>query len=292
MLDYFRSLEFFSQDLRQLPEGDESTGFVACVDHPDIANHHYWEGCFHGRADVGEALPGIFHPRHQRAFTMPVAPLELRAFMECLRQRLTKIWYEPLVRPRLIDLAGKSSSDLKTGLTTLVEILDNGGMFSSLAVQVHYGDAITRRHLHWHTDWANSLLHLGMGVGKGRRGLHRKCALTADASEEAQDMVEWQEPGDAYVSSPKFFDHGVEFPQIDEWEDRVIAVQSRMLFSPEQHQSLLTSRLNENEAFVMLWTEMMGALNEVLVELPTVLEVEAMALRITETKGDEKLREA
>jgi hypothetical protein len=214
---------------------------------------------------------------------MPVAPLELRAFMECLRERLTKKWFKPRVRPNLLALAEKSSSELKSGLETLVEILDNGGMFSSLAVQVHYGDAITRQHLHWHTDWANSLLHLGMGVGKGRRGLHRKCAMTANASGEAQDMVEWQEPGDAYVSSPKFFDHGVEFPKIDEWEDRVIAVQSRMLFSPKQHQSLLASRLNENEDFVMLWTEMMGALNEVLIELPRVHDVEAMVLRISET---------
>ena len=258
------------------------------MDHPEIANHHYWEGCFHGRADVAEALPDVFHPRHQRAFIMPVAPPELRAFMECLRQRLTKEWHEPRVRPNLIALAEKSS-DMKNGLKTLVEILDNGGMFSSLAVQVHYGDAITRQHLHWHTDWANSLLHLGMGVGKGRRGLHRKCAFTANASEEAQDMVEWQEPGDAYVSSPKFFDHGVEFPQIDDWDERVIAVQSRMLFSPKQHQSLLISRLNENEAFVMLWTEMMTGLNEVLIDLPRRQDVEAMVLRISEAKGNGKV---
>ena len=41
MLDYLCNLGFFQLDLRQLPEGDESTGFVACVDHPEIANHHY-----------------------------------------------------------------------------------------------------------------------------------------------------------------------------------------------------------------------------------------------------------
>jgi hypothetical protein len=46
---------------------------------------------------------------------------------------------------RLIVLAEKSS-EITSGLGTLVQILDNSGMFSSLAVQVRYGDAITWRH--------------------------------------------------------------------------------------------------------------------------------------------------
>jgi hypothetical protein len=220
MLQYFQDMEFFQRDLRQLPPGDESTGFVVNVDHPEVQKHHYWEGCFHGRLTQAKALPNAFHPRHQRSFTMPAAPLEVRAFMEVLRRKLMAEWYKPKVRPRLLVLAAKHP-ELQQGLVTLVEILDEGGMFASLSVQVHYGDVITQRHLHWHTDWANSLLHLGMTIGKGRRAVHRKYAQTANAAQE-EDMAVWFAPGESYVSSPKFFDHGVEFPRIDDWERRVI----------------------------------------------------------------------
>ncbi len=274
MLQYFRDMEFFQRDLRQLPPGDDSTGFVANVDHPEVQNHYYWEGCFHGRFTQAKALPNIFHPRHQRSFTMPAAPLEVRAFMEVLRRNLMAEWYTPKMRPRLLTLATEFP-ELRHGLDTLVEILDEGGMFASLAVQVHYGDAITQRHLHWHTDWANSLLHLGMTIGKGHRAVHRKCARTKDATQE-EDMAVWFAPGESYLSSPKFFDHGVEFPRIDDWEGRVIALQSRMVFSPEQHHSLLSSNLNDKEAFVTTWTDLMVELNDVLVALPTVDDVEVL----------------
>lgn len=72
-------------------------------------------------------------------------------------------WYNPNVPPRLLSLIN-DHPELKQGVETLIEILDEGGMFSSLAVQVHYGDAIKQGHVHWHTDWANSLWYLGMAV--------------------------------------------------------------------------------------------------------------------------------
>jgi hypothetical protein len=78
------------------------------------------------------------------------------------------------------------------------------------------------------------------------------------------------------VSSPKFFDHGVEFPRIDEWDGRVIALQSRMIFSPGQHHSLLSSNLNDKEAFVTAWTDLMKELDDVLVALPKVDEIKAL----------------
>jgi hypothetical protein len=156
-------------------------------------------------------------------------------------------------------------------------------MFSSLAVQVHYGDAIKQGHVHWHADWANSLLHLGMAVGRGHRGLHRRCPTKINVTVE-EDMVEWLTPGDSYVSSPKFFDHGVEFSQIAGWDDRIIAVQSRMISSPQQHQSLLASSLNEKEAFVMLWTKAMEDFSDILVALPTVEEVMIVLSRFKKYK--------
>jgi hypothetical protein len=119
MLHFFRDMEFFQLDLRKL--SDDSTGFVANVDHPDVPNHHYWEGCFHGRLDEEHVIPNIFHPRHQRAFDMPAAPLELRAFMEVLRQKAMSEWYNPNVRPRLLSLIN-DHPELKQGVETLIEI--------------------------------------------------------------------------------------------------------------------------------------------------------------------------
>lgn len=90
----------------------------------------------------------------------------------------------------------------------------------------------------------------------------------------------WLAPGDSYVSSPKFSDHTVEFPYIAAWDDRVIAVQSRMISSPRQHRRLLASSLNEKEAFVMLWTKVMEDLGDILVVLPTVPEVMIVMSRL------------
>lgn len=69
-----------------------STGFVAYVDHPEAKYHHRWGGCFHGRFEQAEALPNIFHPRHQRSYTMPAAPLEVRAFMEMMQLNVMAEW--------------------------------------------------------------------------------------------------------------------------------------------------------------------------------------------------------
>ena len=43
----------------------EEAGFDACVDHPRVPGHRYWERCCHGvLALEARPLGGIFHPRY------------------------------------------------------------------------------------------------------------------------------------------------------------------------------------------------------------------------------------
>ena len=80
--------------------------------------------------------------------------------------------------------------------------------------------------LNWHTDWSNSLLHLSLGLGKGKRGLHLKCTeKEKEEEEEEEEKVVWLEQGEAYLTTPTFFEHAVEYPLTEKWEERVIAVQ-------------------------------------------------------------------
>ncbi len=108
LLAHLLSLPFFQQDLRRLHEGMEggkdaneihheleayglelpdSSGFDKCIDHPTVPTHHYWEGCFHGLL-TKDTVHNIHHPRFHRAYSMPPAPLPLRAFMHCLREKV------------------------------------------------------------------------------------------------------------------------------------------------------------------------------------------------------------
>jgi len=72
-------------------------------------------------------------------------------------------------------------------------------------------------------------------VGKGKRGLHLKCSEKEDSGEEEEEEEEevvWLEQGEAYLTTPTFFKHAVEYPLLERWEDRVIAVQVWIPYPP------------------------------------------------------------
>ena len=208
----------------ELGEIDEAglpaAGFVRCVDFPDIADHIYYEGYFHGLEAT--AMPvGSMNPRTGLGMAKPAAGPRLRAFLTAFRA-VNQTW---------LAEAARSSP-------TLQRLYDAGCFFSDLAVQVHFGDAVPPQRVGWHCDGPNSVLHLALSL-HGDRSLHTKTHPRADvddrnhephATTEAVRSVYAQPRGAAYLSSPYAFLHGVDSPRCD-WAGRVVAVQCRLLFA-------------------------------------------------------------
>jgi hypothetical protein len=44
--------------------------------------------------------------------------------------------------------------------------------------------------------------------------------------------------GSVYVTSPSLFEHGVAYPASDDWADRILAVQSRLLLTAQESKAL------------------------------------------------------
>lgn len=137
---------------------------------------------------------------------------------------------------------------------------------------VHYGDAIEPPgRLGWHADAPNSLIHMAIAL-RGRRALHSK--LCAAAGAEREHLVEWQEPGDVYVTSPTCFEHAVEYPACNH-RDRVIAVQARLLVDEEELYSGFESFNQEQDCCELM--EILGpAISSISTEMPSLQAVEAM----------------
>ena len=134
-------------------------------------------------------------------------------------------------------------------------------MFADCAVQVHYGDAVEPPgRLGWHSDAPNSLIHMAIAL-RGRRALHSRLKHTAEGRRE--HVVEWQEPGCVYVTSPTCFEHAVEYPECS-YTNRVVAVQTRLLVNEEE---LYTGFASENQE--RDWCDLMDALGPAIASIST-----------------------
>lgn len=280
LLEYLqREMALCGATQDQLPD----LGFYAARDYPRLPRHTYFEGYFHATppnaAAGGPADPqppggpptedpqgGPFpfrslNPRYFFEMHKPAAPRALRAFFEAVRRRLT---------PRLLAaLDACADAPLAKPLRRLVE---GGRHFADLAIQVHAGQGVRGGHLGWHTDTVNSTLHLALSL-RGERALHSHRAPTDDPGPEAvQTVVEWQAPGDVYVSSPAFFAHAVEYPRTA-WRDRIIAVQARFLFDMREFEELHSVGRDSD---VEVMGHLSGALAAAPVDLPSLAELQTV----------------
>jgi hypothetical protein len=215
-------------------------GFSKCIDYPALVDKHiYYEGYFHG-CRTAAPIDSIC-PRNGRSMAKRAAPKRLRAFIVAMRElnaeRLTK--FSEL-------LAAEDDEDGSVcRLFAPLFSAKNEAAFGDLAVQMHWGHEVVGPNgdngygnLGWHRDSRNSVLHAALSI-RGKRALHSCRFATPEAAEQcdgSQSMkalgcADWRQPGDIYVASPAYFYHAVEYPQNDAFEQRVIAVQSRMLLS-------------------------------------------------------------
>ena len=155
VLAYLQSAELFCipNDPRML----EDAGFESCVDYPNVPKHTYYEGYFHSLPQQSR-VPAQ-HPRMGFIHEKPPAPLRLTSFFEAIRSK-NKIWLD-MLRQRLESTGSISGK-------ALARVIATGHVFADIAVQVHFGDAISEDISRYHVDAPNSLLHLATSV-RGNR---------------------------------------------------------------------------------------------------------------------------
>jgi hypothetical protein len=220
VLEYVRDDELFRLD----EPGMEARGFQYHPDYPAKPDHMYYEGYFHAQRS-SEPLSGI-NPRYWRHMQKPPAPVRLRAFIEAFRNKndvwLLKSLADAATNERVKRGCGKSIANLQS-------IVADGKHFADVAVQVHFGSEISGSNLAWHSDAHNSIFHLGISM-RGSRALHTLSSPTCDTSAPSE-QIEWQTPGSVYLTSANMVVHAPEYPSAA-WEDRIIAVQARVMLRP------------------------------------------------------------
>mmetsp|Transcript_19027 Transcript_19027/g.44393 ORF Transcript_19027/g.44393 Transcript_19027/m.44393 type:complete len:294 (+) Transcript_19027:47-928(+) len=190
-------------------------GFQRWVDAHERSEHHYVEGYFHAlTGNYGREVPSV-HPRLGLDLMRASAPLALFAFCEAFRRQNA-----PLFKDLTKDLSRKARP--------LSQVFKRTAYLSDLAVQVHWGEAVSEKDMFWHVDAANSFLHMAIAV-QGNRTLHAKRGLQSGCQPEALH----QAPGSVYMSVPCCFPHAVEYPTTT-WESRIIAVQCRLLLDQSE----------------------------------------------------------
>ena len=186
----------------------------------------------------------------------PSAPPLLRAMYIAFREK-NEEWFRGIAK-ELKELAEKDEDEeFREAVGVFAGAFDpenvvSENMLGDLAIQVHFGHEIGGGNIGFHTDALNSLFHFAFAV-RGNRSLH---SYRANTKEEAKTptfdhYVDPQKEGDVYISSPALFRHGVEYPE-RKWEERIVAIQARTLFSREELSKVFYLKMRGKEVYFFL----------------------------------------
>lgn len=219
----------------------ESIGYSKAIDYPELTNHFYYEGYFHSRPS-----PAPFHSMNARYgydFDKPSGPLRLTAFLETLR-RVNASWTDHMIS----ELSKLCTSDTPSNMaaSSIRNLLMDNRHFGDLSSQIHFGDEVPPERANFHNDGPNSALHVALSI-RGHRSLFWKGSkdvafrnevnvYSANPSGYCTHEAK-QRPGSVYLSSPFIVSHGVGYTQ-SSWDERIIAVQCRCLFTREEFNNM------------------------------------------------------
>ena len=119
----------------------------------------------------------------------------------------------------------------------------------------------------WHSDSANSLLHMAVSV----RGVRSLLSMDDDGHTRSCLLP----PGSVYLTSPALFPHAVEYANAPSHDERILAVQARFLTSRDEIEVLEEARRGAPEE----WRAVAEAISEALaaaggLKLPSMADVE------------------
>jgi hypothetical protein len=271
LLIYLRSnCDIFNASEKQI---SLNSSFEKCIDYPTLPNHRYYEGYFHG--EKTSLSVKTMNPRYGNIINKKAAPLPLRALCECVRRKLNS---------KIINALQNNNNQLSQYIKTYIE---KGYAFSDLAIQIHSGDEVNEEHLGWHTDAPNSLLHMALTIGDGVRALHSKRCMTSTSPPDA--VVQWQQPGNVYISSPACFEHAVQYKRALLWSNRIIAIQARF---PQYDDTLLKTAMEANgHHFLEFMENLKLALSDDF-EMPSLLDVQEVEVELKAIEVEEAQKTA
>jgi len=306
---YLSSLPMFTCEEKDI----QSHSYFPCVDYPQLTDHKYYEGYFHSQP-TSKPVKSL-HPRKGHEYLKPAAPLPLRAYFHCFRQ-INSEWSNDL-KNKLIKLAeniraeekklqppnGSSKNEkkdedelekkaeedeLENATDLILRLISTDCLFGDLAIQFHFGQRVGDDDLGWHSDASNSILHMATAI-HGKRALHsHRCKkITA---KDTVDIVEWQNPGDIYLSSPTFFMHSVEYPENPTWDTRIIAIQARFLVTSFDYNRIRGTRFQGGIPWRMLLSLVTLSLSEAKFIVPTLEQIKKMEEELKEIEKQEILQ--
>ena len=170
------------------------------------------------------------------------------------------------------------------------ELFDPSGahgdlLVGDLAVQVHFGRAVEERDVGWHFDSINSAFHLALSI-RGERTLWTSVSDSAD--EDARNRPTRVTPlrrGDAYISSPANFRHGVSYPE-KEWGGRTVAVQARFLLTRGLLRFMQRATGPDSKGFHAALSEAVARAIVEGFDMPSLGEVQEVAQLLREFDGE------
>jgi len=161
--------------------------------------------------------------------------------------------------------------ELENATDVILRLISTDCLFGDLAIQFHFGERVGDKDLSWHTDASNSILHMATDI-HGKRALHsHRSKKTTDKN--MVDVVEWQNPGDIYLSSPAFFMHSVEYPENPTWDTRIIAIQARFLVTTFDYNRIRGTRFQGGIPWRMLLSLVSLSLSEAKFIVPTLEQI-------------------
>ena len=246
---------------------------------------YVYEGYYHSLQTSKHVFSRNPNPLIGKDHHKPAAEPFTRAFFDAFRVVNNDIFDS--LRKRLVEASAFEETQTEDVAYMMAKWIEQGHHFGDLSIQIHYGDGNEQKltsGMAWHTDAANSLLHLAVTL-RGHRVLHSKRIQPSNDStirrpvrgQQPVEVLEKQQPGSVYLSSSTLMRHAPQFFDTD-YESRSIAIHARFLYTSADVNKFYNVRTNES------WDKMTTILADTLstadIQIPTLAQVETQLLRM------------
>ena len=246
---------------------------------------YVYEGYYHSLQTNENIFSKNPNPMIGKDHHKPAAGPFTRAFFEAFRV-VNKDVFNSL-RERLMEASAFEETQKEDVSYMLAKWIEEGHHFGDLSIQIHYGSGNEQKLTSgqaWHTDAANSLLHLAVTL-RGHRVLHSNRIQPSNDStirrpvrgQHPVEVLEKQQPGDVYLSSSTLMRHAPQFFDTD-YESRSIAIHARILYTSAEVNKFYNVRTND------CWGKMTNVLANTLstadMKIPSLAQVESQLLHM------------